>query len=102
MVELNKLNSCVSVDSQKEASLTKHIRLMIYGFLPTWVVLTNISTLSKVERQNLIGSNLASANREVEFSSYDPIKHYYLLKIVDIAGFCLTIDEDHKGHDLAE
>ena len=74
--------------------LTKHIRLMIYGYLPTRVILCTISKLSKSERKNLVGSNLASADREVEFTSFYPEKHGFLLEIVDMAGFCLTIKDD--------
>lgn len=98
MVELKRSES--SLDNR--SSLTKNIRLMIYGYLPTRVILCTISKLSKTERQNLVGSNLASADREVEFTHFDPSKHGFLLEIVDIAGFCFVVKEDSRGQDLAE
>jgi hypothetical protein len=69
-MESTKLVRTESIESS--ALLTKHIRLVIYSFLTTREILGSISKLSKSERLNLVGSNLASADREVEFTSFDP------------------------------
>jgi len=84
------------------ALLTKHIRLVIYGFLTTPEILGTISQLSKSERNNLIGSNLASAEREVEFTHFNHSQHGFLLEIVGVASFSLAIKDEQRGGELVE
>lgn len=91
-MEFTQLIRTESVESS--SLLTKHIRLVIYSFLTTREILGSISKLSKSERLNLVGSNLASADREVEFTNFDPQKHGFLLEIVDIASFSLAIKDE--------
>ena len=96
-------SSLVRVDStQNTAFLTKHIRLLIYGFLTTKEILGTISRLGKTERLNLVGSNLASAEREVELTNFDNSKHGFLLEIVNIASFSLMIKDEQRGSELID
>jgi len=52
------------IKRQRSAALTKHLRLLVYSFLPAEVMLKSISILSKKERESLLsGSSIAQKGK---------------------------------------